>query len=213
VLACLPGLGEEAITELVRRRSELSDAVLARVTWPVEEGILTAEEFVGIAPWVTNRSLQFRLIIEAGYEMPTDEARSGDFAELELDQRIVAEVVIDISGDQPRIAYLRDVTWLADAFEIHTTSMEDRAADPEEWYDFEDPFAPMEFEGEPEDDGLEGFVRPSERADQQRREMRNRRPTNEDETQPEQQMPAGSQAEGRDRRIGRWNGAPRSGGN
>ena len=212
VLACLPGLDEESVAGIVQRRNELSDDVLARVTWPVEEGIVTAAQFVEMAPWLTNRSLQFRLIVEAGYEVPTEQARSGDFAELELDQRIVAEVVVDISGEQPRIAYFRDVTWLADAIKIHSAGLRDRAAEPEEWYDFGDPFAPMEFDDEPADAGMEGFVRPSERADQQRREMRNRRRPNAGQPQPEQQMPAGSQAEGKDRRIGRWNGGPRSGG-
>lgn len=211
VLACLPGMTEETVAALVQRRSELSDDVLARITWPFEEGIVTPGVFAQLAPWLTNRSLQFRLVLEAGYEVPTDQARSGDFAELELDQRIVAEVVIDVSGEQARIAYLRDVTWLADAIAVHTASETDRAADPEEWYDFGDPFAPMEFEREPDDDALAGFVRPSERADQQRREMRERQSRN-DETQAEQQMPAGTQAEGRDRRIGRWNGETRSGG-
>jgi len=214
VLAALPGLDEELAAGLIDRRAGLSQARLATMTWPLHEGILNAEQFIELAPWIATRSLQFRIIIEAGFEVPTDGPRSGDFATLELDQRIVAEAVIDISGESARISYIRDVTWLADALEIHTAATEAQAADPEQWYDFADPFAPLPGVAAAEDDGP-SFERPSDRADQQRREMRRNRPGVGD-TPTEQAVPPAQPTTppaGQDRRIGRWNGQPRAGGN
>lgn len=214
VLASLPGLDEDLATELIDRRDGLTQAQLATMTWPLDEGIVTTEQFLELAPWIATRSLQFRVIVEAGFEVPTDGPRSGDFATLELDQRIVAEAVIDISGDSARISYIRDVTWLADALQIHTAALETQAVDPEQWYDFEDPFATPTLEADAEDDGP-SFQRPSDRADQQRRELRRNRPETGD-TPTEQAVPPAqptTPSAGQDRRIGRWNGQPRAGGN
>lgn len=214
VLAILPGLDAELAAEIVARRSGLSESRLASITWPLDEGVISGEQFLQLAPWITTRSLQFRVLVEAGFEVASDQPRSGDFSTLELDQRIVAEVVIDVSGDRARIAYLRDVTWLGDALEIHTVAAREQAADPERWYDFPDPFAPMVADEGPEDDGA-SFERPSDRADQQRRDLRRNRPETGD-TRMEQAVPPTeptSPPEGQDRRIGRWNGTPRAGGN
>lgn len=215
VLGALPGLDEDLVAEIMTRRAGLSEARLASIVWPLDEGIITGEQFLEIAPWITTRSLQFRVIIEAGFEVPTEGPRSGDFATLELAQRVVAEAVIDIAGDTPRFAYIRDVTWLAEALQIHSTGMEERNEDPEQWYDFADPFAPLAGADGPEDDGS-SFERPGNRADLVRRDLRRNRPqlgADQPDTPTEQVVPAVQPAtpEGRDRRIGRWNGTPRSG--
>lgn len=215
VLAMLPGLDEKLAAEIVARRSSLSESRLASATWPLEEGIISGEQFLELAPWIVARSMQFRVLIEAGFEIPTDGPRSGDFAALELDQRIVAEAVIDISGERARIAYLRDVTWLGDALKIHTIATEEQAIDPEQWYDFPDPFAGPVAASGGEDDGS-SFERPSDRADQQRRELRRNRPeVGEPQTERRALPPTQPTApgQGQDRRIGRWNGNPRAGGN
>ncbi|MFI4853827.1 MAG: helix-hairpin-helix domain-containing protein [Phycisphaerales bacterium JB065] len=213
IIEALPGMDEEIAADLIERRSALTETQLASVTWPIDEGVLSTEQFLEIAPFISTRSLQFRVIIEAGFEKPSEGPRSGDFATLELEHRIVAEAVIDIAGETPHLAYIRDVTWLPDALKIHKASVNEKAADPEEWYDFPDPFAPLDLSGEdPEDDGTT-FERPSDRADRQRRELRNSRPRSED-TQTERAVPETQPAQppqGQDRRIGRWNGSPRSG--
>lgn len=213
VIAALPGMDEETAADLIERRSALTETQLASVTWPLDEGVVTAEQFIAIAPYISTRSLQFRVLIEAGFEKPTEDPRSGDFATLALEHRIVAEAVIDIAGETPRLAYIRDVTWLADALKIHKAAEIESGAVPEEWYDFPDPFAPLDLSGDdPEDDGA-SFERPSDRAERQRRELRNNRPRSQD-TQTERTVPENQPAQspqGQDRRIGRWNGLPRSG--
>jgi len=214
VLATLPGLDAELAAEIVARRSGLSETRLASITWLLDEGVISGEQFLQLAPWITTRSLQFRVLVEAGFEVASDQPRSGDFSTLELEHRIFAEIVIDLSGDRARIAYLRDVTWLGDALAIHTAASEDAAADPEQWYDFPDPFQPMAAGEGSEDDGA-SFERPSDRAEQQRRDLRRNRPETAD-TQTEQAVQPTEPTtvpEGQDRRIGRWNGTPRSGGN
>ncbi len=214
IIAALPGMDEESAAELIARRSTLTEPQLASITWPLEERLLDAQQFIQIAPFIATRSLQFRIIIEAGFEKPSDGPRSGDFASLELEQRIVAEAVIDISGETPRLAYIRDVTWLADALSIHQAAENERAQSPEEWYDFPDPFAPIDFGTEDQEDDGASFERPSDRVERQRREMRNARPTFDD-TPTERTVPQNQPTQppqGQDRRIGRWNGSPRAAG-
>ena len=111
VLACIPGISAEAAERLVSLRPTLDAVTRASVTWPLLHGPLTQDQFELAVDWFTTRSLQFRVRIEAG----TAASESLD-ATAEADSppplagRVVLEAVIDIAGERPRIAYLRDVT-------------------------------------------------------------------------------------------------------
>jgi len=213
VLVCVPGIDEDAADEIVRSRADRSARELAGVAWPVEQGILSAEQFRLAAPWLVTRSLQYRVILEAGFETGVSGPRSGDLSSVELEQRVVAEVVIDISGPRARIAYLRDVTWLIDALDIHEVAREERQGQfGVDWYEFDDPFAVRMSMSEDEGAGA-GIERPRDRAQQQREQMRQAR--QRDRGGPDTDMGVGAvppRPEGRDRRLGRWNGNARTGG-
>lgn len=123
VLACLPGLDLARAESIVARRARLDDASRSTPYWPVLEGVLTPDEFRGLADWVTCRSLQWRVWVEAGW-LPTPGA-GGDASDPDgiepLDDRVALEAVVDIAGARPRIAYLRDVTRLDVARRLRST--------------------------------------------------------------------------------------------
>jgi len=142
VLACIPGISAETAERLVSLRSTLDAAARASITWPLESGPLTQDQFLEAVDWFTTRSLQFRVRIEAGLAPadPVDTARDEGLL-VPLKGRVVLEAVIDVAGPSPRIAYLRDVTlgaWrrppatpdpLPDAFSPGQRVAEARAAD------------------------------------------------------------------------------------
>ncbi|MFZ2873874.1 MAG: hypothetical protein WAZ94_05270 [Phycisphaerales bacterium] len=114
VLACLPGISNEAAQRLAEVRTGLSADRRRSVAWPVAEGVLTPEQFVQAADWLTTRSLVWRVKVAAEIGPSTrDDAVSG--GEWTPRARLVWEAVIDASSPQVRVAYLRDVTFLAAA--------------------------------------------------------------------------------------------------
>ena len=137
VIACLPGMTEQLASDLVADREGLDTDQRRRLTWPLERGVVDQEAFQQMAGWITTRSLQWRLTIEAGATR-RETASGEDFGlgelydtELELDDqptdefgvaldddedaeilrdRVALEVVIDAAARRPRVAYLADVT-------------------------------------------------------------------------------------------------------
>lgn len=105
VLATVPGIDASAAERMVAVRDRLDAAVRREITWPLIEGILTPEQFEQAVDWITNRSLQWRVIVEAGRVR-----RSATNDTTELTDRVVYEAVLDVAGRVPRVAYLRDVT-------------------------------------------------------------------------------------------------------
>ncbi len=107
------------------------------VAWPAAEGILTEEQFEQAVDWLCVRSTQWRVRIEAGLR-PVDEGVDSawpvqppggdrvsgratdtlDDAPPPMTHAMILEAVIDVSGRRPRLAYLRDVTYLDQANEL-----------------------------------------------------------------------------------------------
>lgn len=115
VLACIPGIDEAAAGRIVGMRGRLEAEALKSVSWPAAEGVLTPEQFRQAADYLTTRSMQWRVRVEAGFE-EADSAFSSAKAPAEtapkLRDRIELEAVIDVSSERPRVAYLREVTQL-----------------------------------------------------------------------------------------------------
>jgi DNA uptake protein ComE-like DNA-binding protein len=117
VLAALPGIDLPAAEKIVGAREQLSAEDRGRVTWPVTQGLVAADDFQQALPWLTTRSLQWRVRVEARLERRREEgSRLGstllpDAEELPA-PGMVWEAVIDVSDSRPRVAYLRDVTLL-----------------------------------------------------------------------------------------------------
>src|ERR1051325_6879795 len=109
VLACVPGIDEAAAGKIVEARARLDEPSRGKVTWPLKEGILKEEQFQSASDWITTRSLQWRVRVEARLEHGDS---SGRAEEEEGPAGMVWEAVIDVSGERARVAYVRDVTYL-----------------------------------------------------------------------------------------------------
>ena len=122
------------VAGIVRMRDDLSDLDRATIAWPAIHGIVETEAYEQLGGLITTRSWTYRLRLAAGEvdaDRAQDEATDGAMA-----GAIIYEVVLDLSSPRPRIAYLREVTWLRTAAMIaanvdtDTQDTEDAAADP-----------------------------------------------------------------------------------
>lgn len=104
-LAAIPGIGPDHAAAMVTARAQLSEDERASRTWPLTRGILNDEEFEKAVDWLTTRSTQWRVRVEAAVVR-------GEGGEAKVLRSAVYEAVIDIASDRPRIAYLREVTLL-----------------------------------------------------------------------------------------------------
>jgi len=137
-LAALPAVDEDAAAAIVETRETLAPGDLATVVWPVIEGILEPEVYDEIGGLITTRSWTYRLRLAAGEVVIGDgdaggaggTVAGGDEARL-LDP-IIYEAVIDLSGVQPRVAYLRELTMLQTAALLVAASPESDEPDDEE---------------------------------------------------------------------------------
>jgi hypothetical protein len=129
VIAAIPGFDAESAERLVQERARLDPDSLRRVSWPLERGLIEPEEFAKAARWITTRSLVWRVRVEVRLEsmsrresMGSQETGADGRSEGLLGEEpsaagevssgpvSVVEAVIDVSGDRPRVAYLRDIT-------------------------------------------------------------------------------------------------------
>ncbi len=103
VLATLPGVSPDQATAMTLRRDDLDDDLLATPAWPFIEGVLPVELAVDFLDRTTVGSWTWRLRVACG-EVPSERPDA-----VMRDARLI-DVVIDVAGEQPRIASLRDVT-------------------------------------------------------------------------------------------------------
>ena len=111
VLLTVPGIDEAIADAITLARRNLRPEQRRTPAWLFEEGIVPADEFKKIAPYLTARSLQFHFHV-IGYGIP-----SGRFR--------VLEAVIDVADATPAIIYLRDITRLGLPFEINLPDADD----------------------------------------------------------------------------------------
>jgi DNA uptake protein ComE-like DNA-binding protein len=112
VLACIPGISEEAAAQIVQRRGGLTAEARSSILWPLQEDILTVQEMARAADHLTTRSMQWRVVIEGGFVAADDRRSWDELVGAVLQDRVVLEAVIDIASERPRVAYLRDITLL-----------------------------------------------------------------------------------------------------
>ena len=101
----LPGIEPAQASEIVQMRDDLTDGDRATIAWPAIHGILEARAYEQIGGLITTRSWTYRLRLAAG-EIDADDADSP------LTGAVVYEIVVDLSAPRPRLAYLREITWL-----------------------------------------------------------------------------------------------------
>lgn len=227
VLACIPGIDADAAAQIVSLRERVQAEARRTPLWPYIEGVLTREEMATAARFLTTRSMQWRVRLEAGF-LPgsgevmaapeAEEARSGAEAALldrgaaehedRLLDAVTLEVVIDVAGPRPRIASMRDVTLLP---LVRRVRAERAAAAPEadeRWALAAEPEAEP-LAGVDEDGGAgRGGVEPR-RPDERRGATG---PGGADAGEETEQRPAPVRRDPGmvDRRSGRWTARPRA---
>lgn len=112
VLRAVPGMNDQMAEQIERVRDRIDADARLSVVWLVQQGVMTGAQFQGVVDQVTCRCLQWRVRVEGGYGRST----AGPDGRLPaVSDRVVLEAVIDLSGSRPRLAYLRDVTYLEEA--------------------------------------------------------------------------------------------------
>lgn len=106
VLACVPGFDADSARTAVERRTTLDDAALASPTWLFDEDVLDAEAFAEAIGSVAARSLQWRVVIEAGLQVAGLDGTFDADPEARLGYPAVLEAVVDVAGDEPEIVWL-----------------------------------------------------------------------------------------------------------
>ena len=104
-LAALPGLEPEQAEEIVQTREDLEAHERDTIAWPAVQGIVEPEAYDLLAGRITTRSWTWRLRLAAG-EVDAEDPQAP------LIDPVLYEVVIDLSAPRPRVAYLRDITWM-----------------------------------------------------------------------------------------------------
>lgn len=148
VLDALPGVDRTMALEMVDLRERLAEADRLSPVWLAGDGLLSPTDFAVLADWVTMRSSQWRIRIEAGYRSAdavaevagvADSVLEGLAQELSaddaLEDRVIYDIVIDAASQRPRIAYLREVTLLELARALRTEEIGQRAGRAQEEYE------------------------------------------------------------------------------
>ncbi len=112
----LPGLPEEAAARIVREREAIPADERLDPAWIVERGIVDASTFRSLLPRLATRSLFWRIRVEGRIERV--ESDRDATAAAAPTPRIILEAVIDLTGERPRLASLRDITALPDAIRM-----------------------------------------------------------------------------------------------
>ncbi len=107
VLRALPGVTAEQADQIMSVREELSPDQRATIAWPAVRQILKPEQYELLAGQITTRCWTYRVRIAAG-EVDADDPTGP------ISNPQIQELVIDLCGPKPRLAYLRDITLLQD---------------------------------------------------------------------------------------------------
>ncbi len=103
VLRTLPGLDEAKASHLVAVREGLDAAAMQSVAWPWTEGVLSRSAEARLLPHITVGCWTWRCTVRIG-----ERSLEAD-ADAPLSDVTLHEVVLDVSGEMPRIAMVRDV--------------------------------------------------------------------------------------------------------
>ena len=122
-LLSLPGIEPEQAADIVQRRENLPDDQRATIAWPAIQGIVEAEAYEQLGGLITTRSWTYRLRLAAG-EVDADDPDEP------LAGAIVYEIVVDLSAPRPRLAYLREITWLGTTVLIAANTEVPAPSDP-----------------------------------------------------------------------------------
>jgi len=110
-LQTVPGIDEALAEAILSTRRSISPEHRTTIAWIYQEGLVDAALFKQIAPFLTARAVQFSCHV-VGYGVPSGRYR-------------VLDVLIDLAGGKPRLAYLRDLTRLGLPFPLKLVEVPD----------------------------------------------------------------------------------------
>jgi len=113
VLATLPEINDALAESIVSARHATAIEKRKTTAWLYTEGLVDANTFKKIAPYLTARSFQYSFHV-LGYGVPSGRYR-------------VLEVTIDLAPEKPAITYLRDLTKLGMPFRIDVSTQKEAA--------------------------------------------------------------------------------------
>lgn len=132
VLAAVPGIDAAAAERIVGARGSLDSDQMGSIGWLLSggdnKGVLTPEAFAEASPWLVARSLQWRVRLEAGIADPGQGDTPDATVTLRSPRQI--EIVVDVAGQAPRVAYWREVTMLPLAGVLAKAATESTASTP-----------------------------------------------------------------------------------
>jgi hypothetical protein len=106
VLALVPGLDGAIARSIVETRSRLDEEKLSRITWPLEQGLLTTAQFLAMCDHVSVRSTVWRVRLVVQIERD----QGGSNRELLVLASSEWDAVVDASGESAQIALWRDAS-------------------------------------------------------------------------------------------------------
>ena len=106
VLATIPEIDPPLAEAIVSARRSISPERRDTLAWLYQEDVVDAVRFKAIAPRLTTRGLQYSFNV-VGFGVPSGHYR-------------VFQVIVDLGGGRPRVAYLRDLTRLGQPFPFDT---------------------------------------------------------------------------------------------
>lgn len=104
VLALLPGVDEGIASQILGVRKALEADATTNTAWLYTRNLVDADAFKLLAPKLTTRGYQYHILC-VGFGMPSGRYR-------------VLEAVVDFSGTDPKVIYLRDLTRLGLPFAL-----------------------------------------------------------------------------------------------
>jgi DNA uptake protein ComE-like DNA-binding protein len=110
-LQTVPGIDEALAEAILSTRRSISPEHRTTIAWLYQEGLVDPALFKQIAPFLTARAVQFSCHV-VGYGLPSGRYR-------------VLDVIIDLAGPKPRLAYLRDITRLGLPFPLESKEAPD----------------------------------------------------------------------------------------
>lgn len=109
-LMALPGVDSGIAQKIVEARTSLDAETRSNTAWLVTQDLVDAATYKTIAPKLCTQGYQYRLRI-VGFGVPCARYR-------------IFEVVLDVSGPQPRVLYQRDITRLGLPFPLDAAEEE-----------------------------------------------------------------------------------------
>ncbi|MEM9558970.1 MAG: hypothetical protein AAF995_01590 [Planctomycetota bacterium] len=106
VLVCVPGFDADSAQAAIDRRETLDPADLASPIWLVNEGVLDSASFAEAIDTICARSLQWRVVLEAGVRVEAEASNRAPGTGETLAYPMRLEAVVDVADEDASLVWL-----------------------------------------------------------------------------------------------------------